>query len=162
MKKANGEWLITVSTKTIRPFVFWVAAVCAGVKLGISGSKTTNSDLKNIMKLQILKKGLLVGCALLVTTFAIPRASAGDEYSFKVKNTTKEPITKILVSEDGEKYGFFDIGKPLKPGETVTLVWDKATNGQSCNQWFKAVWESGEEGKPVKFNFCEKDLEIEF
>jgi hypothetical protein len=124
----------------------------------------TSNLKKNIMKLQIhLKKTLLVGCALLATTFAIPRASAaGDDYSFKVKNTTKEPITKILVSEDGEKYGFFDIGKPLKPGETVTLVWDKATNGQSCTQWFKAVWESGEEGKPVKFNFCEKDLEIEF
>src|SRR3979411_451207 len=112
----------------------------------------TSNLKKNIMKLQIhLKKTLLVGCALLATTFAIPRASAaGDDYSFKVKNTTKEPITKILVSEDGEKYGFFYIEKPLKPGETVTLVWDKATNGQSCTQWFKAVWESGEEGKPVK------------
>jgi hypothetical protein len=110
-----------------------------------------------------LKKALLVGCALLATTFALPRASAaGDEYSFKVKNTTKELITKILVSEDGEKYGFFDIGKGIKPGESMTLVWDKSTNGSSCTQWFKAVWESGEEGKPVKFNFCEKDLELEF
>jgi hypothetical protein len=44
----------------------------------------------------------------------------------------------------------------------MTLVWNKETNGQSCTQWFKAVWESGEEGKPVKFNFCEKGLEIDF
>jgi hypothetical protein len=44
----------------------------------------------------------------------------------------------------------------------MTLVWDKSTNSSSCTQWFKAVWESGEEGKPVKFNFCEKDLELEF
>ena len=110
-----------------------------------------------------LKKTLLVGCALLATTFFSPAAlAAGDEYSFKVKNTTKELITKILVSEDGEKYGFFDIGKGIKPGESMTLVWNKDTNGQSCTQWFKAVWESGEEGKPVKFNFCEKGLEIEF
>jgi hypothetical protein len=116
------------------------------------------------MKFQThLKKAFLIGCALLVTTFVSPLARGAEgDYSFKVKNTTKEPITKILVSEDGEKYGFFDIGKPLKPGETVTLVWDKASNGQSCTQWFKAVWESGEEGKPVKFNFCEKGLEIEF
>ena len=72
------------------------------------------------MKLQILKKGLVIGCALLLATFAIPRASAAEnEYSFKVKNTTKELITKILVSEDGEKYGFFDIGKGIKPGETM-------------------------------------------
>ena len=116
------------------------------------------------MKLPIkLKRLVLVGCALLVTTFIPPVArGAGDDYSFKVKNTTKELITKILVSEDGEKYGFFDIGKGIKPGETMTLVWDKSTNGSSCTQWFKAVWESGEEGKPVKFNFCEKDLELEF
>ncbi len=113
------------------------------------------------MKLPIHKKLLIVGCALLVTTIT-PIARAGDDYSFKVKNTTKELITKILVSEDGEKYGYFDIGKGIKPGETMTLVWDKATNGSSCHQWFKAVWESGEEGKPVKFDFCEKDLELEF
>ncbi|HEY2139475.1 MAG TPA: hypothetical protein VGH00_05300 [Chthoniobacterales bacterium] len=110
-----------------------------------------------------LKKAFLVGCALAVTTF-LPHVTlaADSEYSFKVKNTTKELITKILVSEDGEKYGFFDIGAGIKPGETKTLVWDKSQNSTSCHQWFKAVWESGEEGKPVKFDFCEKDLELEF
>ena len=110
-----------------------------------------------------LKKALLVGCALIVTTFVPPVARGGEgDYSFKVKNTTKELITKILVSEDGEKYGYFDIGAGIKPGETMTLVWDKSTNSGSCHQWFKAVWESGEEGKPVKFDFCEKDLQLEF
>jgi hypothetical protein len=110
-----------------------------------------------------LKKALLVGCALIVTTLVPPTALGADgDYSFKVKNTTKELITKILVSEDGEKYGFFDIGAGIKPGETMTLVWDKSTNSSSCHQWFKAVWESGEEGKPVKFDFCEKDLTLEF
>ena len=110
-----------------------------------------------------LKKMLLAGCALLVVTIVPPTAlGADDEYSFKVKNTTDELITKILVSEDGEKYGYFDIGKGIKPGETMTLVWDKSTNSSSCHQWFKAVWESGKEGKPVKFDFCEKGLELEF
>ena len=108
------------------------------------------------------KKALLVGCALLVTTFVSPVVRADDNYSFKVKNTTDELITKILVSEDGEKYGYFDIGAGIKPGETMTLVWDKSTNSSSCHQWFKAVWASGKEGKPVKFDFCEKDLQLEF
>ena len=110
-----------------------------------------------------LKKALLIGCALLVTTI-VPPLARGEEgnYSFKVKNTTDELITKILVSEDGEKYGYFDIGDGIKPGETMTLVWDKSTNSSSCHQWFKAVWESGKEGKPVKFDFCEKDLLLEF
>lgn len=116
------------------------------------------------MKLPItLKRLVLVGCTLLATTFLpVAARAADDEYSFKVKNTTKELITKILVSEDGETYGFFDIGAGIKPGETMTLVWDKSTNSGSCHQWFKAVWESGEEGKPVKFDFCEKDLVLEF
>lgn len=110
-----------------------------------------------------LKKALLIGCALLVTTIVPPVARAEEgNYSFKVKNTTDELITKILVSEDGEKYGYFDIGAGIKPGETMTLVWDKSTNSSSCHQWFKAVWESGKEGKPVKFDFCEKDLQLEF
>lgn len=109
------------------------------------------------------KKALLVGCALLVTTFVTHFAlAADDQYSFKVKNTTDELITKILVSEDGEKYGYFDIGKGIKPGETMTLLWDKSTNSSSCHQWFKAVWESGKEGAPVKFDFCEEDLTLEF
>jgi len=114
------------------------------------------------MKLH-LKKAFLIACALLVTTFLTPMARAGEgEYSFKVKNTTKELITKILVSEDGKEYGFFDIGSGIKAGETKTLVWDKSTNSGSCHQWFKAVWESGKEGKPVKFDFCEEDLQLEF
>src|SRR5947207_2315005 len=124
---------------------------------------TTKHSVKN-MKLPIQFKRLaLVGCTLLATTL-LPLAARGadDSYSFKVKNTTKELITKILVSEDGEKYGYFDIGAGIKPGETMTLVWDKSTNSGSCHQWFKAVWESGEEGKPVKFDFCEKGLELEF
>jgi hypothetical protein len=109
------------------------------------------------------KKAMLLACALLLTTFVTQVAlGADDEYSFKVKNTTDELITKILVSEDGEKYGYFDIGSGIKPGDTVTLVWDKSTNSSSCKQWFKAVWESGKEGKPVKFDFCEDDLTLEF
>src|ERR1044072_6050856 len=114
------------------------------------------------MKLQTrLTKAIVLASAFLVLAFLSPIVRA-DDYSFKVKNTTDELITKILVSEDGETYGFFDIGKGIKPGETMTLVWDKSTNSSSCHQWFKAVWESGKEGKPVKFDFCEKDLQLEF
>jgi hypothetical protein len=143
--------------------VFQVAADTTQAKID-SLHQTTNLESANPMNFNTqLKKALLVGCALLLTTFLPPAALGGDDdYSFKVKNTTKELISKILVSEDGEKYGFFDIGAGIKPGETVTLVWDKSTNSSSCHQWFKAVWESGEEGKPVKFDFCEKGLELEF
>jgi hypothetical protein len=114
------------------------------------------------MKLQNrLTKALLLACAFVVTALFSSVALA-DDYSFKVHNNTKETITKLLVSEDGKTYGFFDIGDGIKAGDTETLVWDKSTNSQSCHQWFKAVWASGEEGKPVKFDFCEKDLTLEF
>jgi hypothetical protein len=114
------------------------------------------------MKLQnrLTKAALLAG-AFVVVAFFSPVAR-GEDYSFKVHNNTKETITKLLVSEDGETYGYFDIGDGIKAGETETLTWDKSTHSQSCHQWFKAVWESGEEGKPVKFDFCEKDLTLEF
>jgi hypothetical protein len=109
------------------------------------------------------KKALLIGCALLVTTF-VPHFALGaeSEYSFKVTNKTKNTIKKLLASEDGEKYGFFDIGKGIKPGETVTLVWDKSTNSGNCKQFFKAVYDDDSESDAEEFDFCEKDLELEF
>jgi hypothetical protein len=108
-----------------------------------------------------LTKAVLLAGAFAIAAFFSPIAR-GDDYSFKVHNNTEKTITKLLVSEDGETYGFFDIGDGIKAGDTETLVWNKATNSQSCHQWFKAVWEGGEEGKPVKFDFCEKGLVLEF
>jgi hypothetical protein len=89
-------------------------------------------------------------------------AKAKNEYSFKVTNKTKIGITKILASEDGEKYGFFDIGKGIKPGETITLIWDKSTDESNCGWYFKAVFTDGEESEAVDFDFCEDSLELVF
>ena len=107
-------------------------------------------------------KVAVLATALLMMSFTLSFAKPHVDYKFKVHNNTKETITKLLVSEDGKTYGFFDIGDGIKAGDTETLVWDKSTNSQSCHQWFKAVWASGEEGKPVKFDFCEKNLTLEF
>ena len=108
-----------------------------------------------------LKTACSVAVALLFAAAAAVTATEGN-YKFTVKNTTKETIKKLLASEDGEKYGNFDIGKGIKPGETVTLTWDKSTDGSSCEWYFKAVYEDGEESDAVQFNFCEEDLELEF
>jgi hypothetical protein len=89
-------------------------------------------------------------------------AASADEYKFKVHNNTDTAIKKILVSEDGDEYGFFDIGKGIKPGQTLELVWDQSTNGESCEQYFKAVFSDGEESEPAKFDFCEEDVTLEF
>lgn len=99
--------------------------------------------------------------ALVVFSFAAVSLTA-DEYSFEVTNKTRTTIKKILVSEDGEEYGYFNIGSGIKPGQTVELVWDSSTNGESCEQWVKAVYADGSESEPTTFDFCESELALEF
>lgn len=110
------------------------------------------------MKFRSLNVSLL---AVALFAFAFT-AHAAEEYKFKVHNTTKQTIKKILVSEDGKEYGEFEIGKGIKPGATDELVWDTSTNSESCHQYFKAVFSDGEESEAAKFDFCEEDLVLEF
>jgi hypothetical protein len=98
--------------------------------------------------------------ALILATFSF--SVFADEYQFKVTNNTNQAIKKILVSEDGEEYGFFNIGAGIAPGKTVTLVWDSSTNGESCEQYFKAVFANGEESEASQFDFCESEVALEF
>lgn len=89
-------------------------------------------------------------------------AAHAEEYSFKATNSTNTTITKILVSENKRKWGYFDIGRGIKPGATTKLVWDQSTNSENCTQWVKAVFADDSESEPAKFDFCESGLEIEF
>lgn len=98
--------------------------------------------------------------AAAVVLMSVP--AFADDYSFKVTNNTDTKITKILVSEDGDEYGYFNIGSGINPGKTVTLVWDSATNGENCEQYFKAVFSNNEESEPQKFDFCEEGVALEF
>jgi len=100
--------------------------------------------------------------ALVVSLLSISLTAFADEYSFKVTNNTDTAIKKILVSEDGEEYGYFNIGSGIKPGQTITLVWDSSTNGEACDQYFKAVFANGEESEAAEFNFCESEVALEF
>ena len=100
-------------------------------------------------------------CGFICGVAAI-KVQAEEEYSFKTHNSTESPIKEILVSEDSKTWGNFDIGSGIKPGETVTLVWDKSTNDEDCNQYVKAVFEDGSESEPAEFDFCEKGLDLEF
>jgi hypothetical protein len=104
--------------------------------------------------------GLALACAFLATPLTNVRAEEG--YSFKVENTTKNTIKKLLASPDGKKYGEFDIGAGIKPGETVTLKWDKKTDESNCEWYFKAVFDDKEESEAKEFDFCEDDLTLEF
>src|SRR5687768_7230782 len=96
--------------------------------------------------------------ALVLASFAVSYARSSQDYSFKIRNNTKNAITKVMVSEDGKRWGEFDIGDGIPAGATEVMVWDNATNGESCKQWFKAVFANGEDSEAVKFDFCEKGL----
>ena len=104
----------------------------------------------------------LVLAVTLAFCLAPARFAAAAEYSFKVHNTTKQTIKKLLASEDGKTFGFFDVGSGIAPGKTVTLEWDKSTDEGKCHQWFKAVFDDDEESEAVEFDFCEDDLVLEF
>ena len=87
---------------------------------------------------------------------------AAEEYSFKVHNSTNSSIKEVLVSEDGTTWGKFNIGSGIKPGDTVSLVWDSSTNNEDCRQLVKAIFKDGSESAPAEFDFCEKGLDLEF
>ena len=112
---------------------------------------------------QYLKISVPLALALAFVFSPFRTATAKEEeFSFKVHNTTKDKITKLLASEDGKTYGFFEIGKGIAPDQTITLMWDKKTNDSGCKWYFKAVFADGDESEAKKFDFCEEDLELEF
>jgi hypothetical protein len=84
--------------------------------------------------------------------------ASAEQWYFWVKNSSDVKIQKLLVSEDKQKWGYFEIGEGITPGEKIKLIWDESTNSESCNQWIKAEFSNGEESKPAKINFC-KDLD---
>lgn len=112
------------------------------------------------MKIQKWLSLPIAAAALLATSFIAQAAES--EYSFKVHNSTKTTIKKLLLSEDGKKWGTFDIGKGIAAGKTADLVWDSSTDNSGCDWWVKAVYADGSETEVVKFDFCEKGLELEF
>jgi len=108
------------------------------------------------------KRVALLAGALIMMTFAFSAVQARNEgYSFRVHNKASEAVSKILASEDGKDWGHFDIGDGIAPGQTVKIVWNKSTEDQSCEQFFKIVFEGGSQTAPAKFDFCDADLVLE-
>ncbi len=103
-------------------------------------------------------KSLIAAIALAAASLAVQ----AEEYSFKVHNTAGSDIKQLLVSEDGQEWGHFDIGSGIAAGASETLVWDESTNDEDCKQYFKVVFADGEESDSVIFDFCEEGLELEF
>ena len=108
-----------------------------------------------------LGKVLMLAIAVVLMSSTLSFAKT-DDYKFKVHNNTKQAIKKLQVSEDGKKWGYFDIGNGIKAGETVELVWDKSTDNENCEQYFRVQFADDDWSDAVKFDFCEKGLILEF
>ncbi len=105
----------------------------------------------------------MIVISFLVGIFFINNVIAEEsEFSFTVHNSTEVRIVELLVSEDKQDWGPFDIGSGIAPGAEVELVWDSSTNNESCHQYVKAVYADDSEADPAKFNFCEADLQLQF
>ncbi len=109
---------------------------------------------------KFVRMGLL-SLAFILMGFSVGKAQ-DSEFSFKIVNQTDSTIKKLLVSVDGKKWGFFDIGAGVAPGKTATMVWSKATDNEPCKQFVKAVFADKSESPAQKFDFCEEDLVLEF
>lgn len=100
--------------------------------------------------------------AVAVTVMITVGFAKANDYKFKVHNNTRQAIKKLQVSEDGKKWGNFDIGDGIAAGATEELVWDKSTDNENCEQYFRVQFADGEWSDAVKFDFCEKGLILEF
>ena len=103
----------------------------------------------------------LLSFAFMLLSFTVSNAQ-DSEFSFRVTNNTRYTIKKLLVAEPDKTYKYFEIGAGVAPGKTVTLVWNKSTDEEDCEQWFKAVYSDGVESEAAMFNFCEEDVHLEF
>ncbi len=81
--------------------------------------------------------------------------ASAEQWYFWVQNSSSAKIQKLLVSQNGRQWGYFDIGSGIAAGDTVKLIWDESTNNQDCSQWIKAKFSDGAESKPAKINFCQ-------
>ena len=100
---------------------------------------------------------------VLLSATYISSAKSANDYKFKIYNNTRQKIVAVRVAEEGSKeWGDFDVADGIAAGATEEMVWDRATDNSKCKWWFKAKFANGEWSEAVKFDFCEKDLVIEF
>lgn len=84
------------------------------------------------------------------------------DYTFTVENNADQRIVKIEVSEDGESWAPFDIGKGIASGQSAELVWDESTNGSDCEWQFRATFSGGDVLASDWVDFCQDDVVLSF
>ena len=105
---------------------------------------------------QTLKKVFSASSATLGLLAIQILPALASEYTFTVTNNTSAPIREVFVSEDGENWGYFDLGgTSIPPRGTVELEWNESTNNSGCDWWLQVTFSNGEESDAVEFDFCD-------
>ncbi|MEG4391899.1 hypothetical protein [Microcoleus sp. BROC3] len=103
-----------------------------------------------LLKLAVATAGAALS---LVSIFANP--TKAEEFTFTVENKTDVAISQVLVSEDGETWGYFSLESNIAPQTEGEIVWGEHTNHEACSQWIKIGYVDGTMSPPAKFDFCE-------
>ncbi|MGA7934310.1 MAG: hypothetical protein WCA35_12245 [Kovacikia sp.] len=108
--------------------------------------------------MKLSSKLLLAASVVTLSFVAKAMPASAEQWYFWVKNDSRANLEKLLVSQDKQNWGYFDIGTGVAPGDQEKMVWNSSTNNESCTQWIKAEFSDGQESEPAQFNFC-KDLD---
>lgn len=100
--------------------------------------------------------------ALVLALSLFAATASAKEYTFTVENSADQRIAKIEVSEDGESWAHFDIGRGIPSGESAELAWDESTNSGDCEWMFRATFSGGDVMETEWVDFCEDDVVITF
>lgn len=82
------------------------------------------------------------------------------EYKFKLTNNTSKAIVTVVAAENEKNVGDFTLEGPIKPGESVTLVWDKSTDNSDCNWAITVGFEDGSVAEPSIVDFCQSNVSL--
>jgi plastocyanin len=109
----------------------------------------------------LLKVAATTAMATMSFVSILTTSAQAEEYTFSIENKSSRAVTQVLVSQDGNDWGYFSLTKTVQPGTTATMVWGEHTNHEACVQWIKIGYEDGTMTEATKFDFCKNpDLEV--
>ncbi len=113
------------------------------------------------MNKSLLKVAATTAMATMSFVSILTTSAQAEEYTFSIENKSSRAVTQVLVSQDGNDWGYFSLTKTVQPGTTATMVWGEHTNHEACVQWIKIGYEDGTMTEATKFDFCKNpDLEV--
>jgi hypothetical protein len=113
------------------------------------------------MNKSLLKAAATTAMATMSFVSILTTSAQAREFKFTIENKSSRAVTQVLVSENGQDWGYFSLTKTIQPRTTDEMVWGEHTNHEACVQWIKIGYEDGTMTEPAKFDFCKNpDLEV--